>query len=127
MDPIGGISLALGGAQAILGALGGAAENAAAKQEHMNQVAFQNANTAYARWQAGFNQRVNGVNAEYNYWQQTVNYNQSLAYSRSMANYEMLREIASGRCGGPHQGRCRGGLCAAQRGDQPGRGRDVDA
>lgn len=93
MDPF-GISLALGGAQAIFGAIGGAAENAAAKQDHMNQVAFQNANTAYARWQAGFNQRVNGVNAEYNYWQQTVNYNQSLAYSRSMANYEMLREIA---------------------------------
>jgi hypothetical protein len=93
MDPFTG-SLILGGAQSILGVLGGAAESAAAQQDHMNQVAFQNANTAYARWQAGFNQRVNNANAEYQYWQQTVNYNQSLAYSRSMANYEMLREIA---------------------------------
>ena len=93
MDPfIGG--LVLGGAEAIFGAFGAAAENAAAKQEHMNQVAFQNANTQFARWQAGFNARVSDANGQYNYWQETVNYNQNLAYSRSLRNYETLKAIA---------------------------------
>lgn len=93
MDPLVG-GLILGGAQSILGMFGGAAESAAAKQDYVNQVAFQNANTEFARWQAGFNQRVANASAEHSYWQQTVNYNQSLAYSRSLENYERLKEIA---------------------------------
>lgn len=93
MDPF-GISLALGGAQALLGAFGAGAENAAAKQDYANQVAFQNANTAFARWQAGFSARVADANAQQNYWQETVNYNQNLAYSRSLRNYETLKAIS---------------------------------
>jgi hypothetical protein len=91
IDPI---SIAFGAAQAGLGLLGAGAEGAAAQQEHANQVAFQNANTTFARWQAGFNARVADANAQYNYWQETVNYNQNLAYSRSLRNYETLKAIA---------------------------------
>jgi hypothetical protein len=87
-------ALAVGGAQAILGAVGASAESAAAKQDYMNQVAFQNANTEFARWQAGFSARVADANSQYNYWQETVNYNQNLAYSRSLRNYETLKAIA---------------------------------
>lgn len=93
MDPIVG-GIILGGLNAGMGVLGGMAETAAAKQRYVNDVAFQNANTEFARWQAGFNQRVTNANAEYNYWQETVNYNQNLAYSRSLENYERLKEIA---------------------------------
>jgi hypothetical protein len=93
MDPF-GISIALGAAQAGLGLLGAGAEGAAAKQDYANQTAFQNANTQFARWQAGFNARVADANAQYNYWQETVNYNQNLAYSRSLRNYETLKAIA---------------------------------
>ena len=91
IDPI---SIAFGAAQAGLGLLGAGAEGAAARQDHANQVAFQNANTTFARWQAGFNARVADANAQYNYWQETVNYNQNLAYSRSLRNYETLKAIA---------------------------------
>lgn len=94
MDPITGISIAMGVAQGGLGILGASAENAAARQDYANQRAFQNANTRFARWQAGFNRRVTDANAQYNYWQETVNYNQNLAYSRSLRNYELLKEIA---------------------------------
>jgi hypothetical protein len=94
MDPITGISLGLGVAQAGLGVLGASAENAAARQDYANQRAFQNANTRFARWQAGFNRRITDANAQYNYWQETVNYNQNLAYSRGLRNFELLKEIA---------------------------------
>jgi hypothetical protein len=93
MDPVAG-GLILGGAQAVMGVFGGMAESAAAAQRHANEVAFQNANTEFARWQAGFNQRITNANSEYNYWQETVNYNQNLAYSRSLENFERLKEIA---------------------------------
>jgi len=88
------IALAFGAAQAGLGLLSAGAEGAAAKQDYANQAAFQNANTQFARWQAGFNARVADANAQYNYWQETVNYNQNLAYSRSLRNYETLKAIA---------------------------------
>jgi hypothetical protein len=86
-------ALALGGAQAVMGALGGFASYRAQKQDYVNQKAFQGANSQFAGWQAGFNKRVTDANAQYNYWQETVNYNQNLAYSRSLQNYELLKEI----------------------------------
>lgn len=88
------IAAVFGAAQAGLGILGAGAEGAAAQQQHLNEVAFQNANTQFARWQAGFSARVADANAQYNYWQETVNYNQNLAYSRSLRNYETLKAIA---------------------------------
>jgi hypothetical protein len=92
MDPFTG-GLVLGGAQAVMGLFGGIASYQAQKQDYRNQRAFQNANSEYARWQAGFNQRVTDANAQYNYWQETVNYNQNLAYSRSLRSYELLKEV----------------------------------
>jgi hypothetical protein len=86
-------ALALGGAQAVMGAIGAITGGQAKKQEYINQRAFQDANSRYASWQAGFNKRVTDANAQYNYWQETVNYNQNLAYSRSLQNYELLKEI----------------------------------
>ena len=86
-------ALAIGGAQALMGVMGAITGGQAKKQEYINQRAFQDANSQYASWQAGFNRRVTDANAQYNYWQETVNYNQNLAYSRSLQNYELLKEI----------------------------------
>lgn len=93
MDPLTG-ALLLGGADAILGAFGAGAQSAAARQDYENQRALQDANSRFARWQAGFSARVADANAQYNYWQETVNYNQNLAYARSLRNYETLKAIA---------------------------------
>lgn len=90
MDPF---SIAFGVANAGMGILGGISSYQAQKQDYINQKAFQNANSKYASWQAGFNKRVTDANAQYNYWQETVNYNQNLAYTRSLKNYELLKEI----------------------------------
>ena len=86
-------ALAIGGAQALMGVVGAITGGQAQKQDYINQKAFQGANSQFASWQASFNRRVTDANAQYNYWQETVNYNQNLAYSRSLQNYELLKEI----------------------------------
>ena len=86
-------ALAIGGAQALMGAVGAITGGQAKKQDYINQKAFQGANSQFASWQASFNKQVADANAQYNYWQETVNYNQNLAYSRSLQNYELLKEI----------------------------------
>jgi len=83
----------LGAAQAGMGILGAVTGYQAQKQDYVNQKAFQGANSQFASWQAGFNKRVTDANAQYNYWQETVNYNQNLAYTSSLKNYELLKEI----------------------------------
>ena len=87
------LPIILGAAQAGMGIMGAITGYQAQKQDYINQKAFQGANSQFASWQAGFNKRVTDANAQYNYWQETVNYNQNLAYSRSLQNYELLKEI----------------------------------
>lgn len=86
-------SLAVGGLQTGLGLLGGMAQDKAAKQDYLNQRAFQDANSKFSAWQAGFSKRVTDANSEYSYWQETVNYNQQLSYSKSLQNLELVRAI----------------------------------
>jgi len=80
-------------ASGALGIMQGIAGHQAQKQDYLNQKAFQDANSTFASWQAGFNKRVTDANAQHNYWQETVNYNQNLAYTRSLRSYELLKEI----------------------------------
>ena len=87
------LPIILGAAQAGMGIMGAITGYQAQKQDYINQKAFQGANSQFASWQAGFNKRVTDANAQYNYWQETVNFNQNLAYSRSLQNYELLKEI----------------------------------
>jgi hypothetical protein len=87
------LPIILGAAQAGMGIMGAITGYQAQKQDYLNQKAFQGANSQYASWQAGFNRRVTDANAQYNYWQETVNYNQNLAYTRSLRSYELLKEI----------------------------------
>jgi hypothetical protein len=85
--------LAVGGLNAILGGFGASANAAAAQQDYLDQRAFQGANARFAKWQAGFNKRLTDANQQQNYWQETVNYNQNLAYTKSLRNYELIRSI----------------------------------
>jgi hypothetical protein len=86
-------SLALGGLQTGLGIFGALNQNAAAQQDYLNQRAFQDASTRFSTWQASFSKRVSDANSQYQYWQETVNYNQNLAYARSLQNLEFVRAI----------------------------------
>lgn len=93
MEPITAISLAFGAANAGLGAAKGAAGGAARAQQHLTQTTFQKVNDEFASWQATFNAKVNDLNSQYKYWTDTVNFNQQLAYSKSLQNVELIREI----------------------------------
>ena len=93
MDPITGMSLAFGALQGGLGVLQGAASGQAAQQDYLNQTAFQSANNQFAQWQAGFNAKINNANNQYKYWADTVNYNQNLAYTKSLRNVELLKAV----------------------------------
>lgn len=90
IDPF---SLAFGVANAGLGILGAGASSAAQRQDYENQKAFQDANGRFAQWQAGFNARITDANAQQKYWAETVNYNQQLAYTNSLRNFELVKSI----------------------------------
>ena len=86
--------LILGGAQAGLGVLQGIAGYNAKAQEYKNQKAFQEANSKFASWQAGFNARISDANKQHDYWKDTVNYNREFAWTNSLRNVELNRSIA---------------------------------
>ena len=86
--------LILGGAQAGLGVLQGIAGYTAKAQEYKNQKAFQEANSKFASWQAGFNARISDANKQHDYWKDTVNYNREFAWTNSLRNVELNRSIA---------------------------------
>ena len=94
MALITGTALAMGGIQAGLGVLQGIAGYNAKKQEYVNQKAFQEANSKFAGWQAGFNARISDANKQHDYLKDTVNYNREFAWTNSLRNVELNRSIA---------------------------------
>jgi len=90
IDPI---SATLAVAQTGLGLIQGDAQQKAQQQDYLNQSAFNSANAAFARWQAGMSAKVNDLNNSYQYWQQTVQYNQNQAYVHSLRNFELAKEL----------------------------------
>lgn len=91
MDPV---SLAVGGVSAVMGIFQAGAQAAAAKQDYVNQTAFQDATSKFNQWQAGLNAKLNDANSQYKYWADTVQYNQSLAYTNQLRTFELSKEIA---------------------------------
>ena len=95
MAAMGGpMGLALGGAQIGLSLLGGAQKRKAQKQDYANQVAFQDATSEFNAWQANQNAQIQDLNSDYQYFAETVNYNNQLAQVQSNRNYEFARELA---------------------------------
>jgi hypothetical protein len=91
IDPI---SAGVGVVSAGLGIFQSIAGNSAAKQDYLNQQAFQNATSKFNAWQAGMNARMQDLNSQYSYWAETVNYNQQLAYTSQLRSYDLAQEIA---------------------------------
>lgn len=91
MDPV---SLAVGGVSAIGGIFQSMAADRAAKQDYLNQSAYASATGAFNQWQSGINQQINTQNQQYQYWGETVQYNQQLAYTGQLRNYELAKELA---------------------------------
>jgi hypothetical protein len=83
---LGGLNFALGAGQAALGHMG-------QQQQYESDLAYQQATSEFATFQAGLNARLNDANKQYEYWGQTVNYNQELAYTNNLRNFETLQAI----------------------------------
>ena len=94
MSALGGpVGIGLGVAQMGLGLLQADAQNKAAKQDYLNQKAFQEASTQFNSWQASMNARRNDLNQQYNYWGDTVRHNQNFAYTQQMRGVEFAKEL----------------------------------
>lgn len=92
MDPV-TMGLGIGLARTGLNIFGAIAGNRAEQQEYLNQKGFQQANSVYAGWKSTVDLAMAGANQEQAYWQQTVQYNQDLAYARSQRNVDLVRAI----------------------------------
>ena len=91
------MALISGGLQAATGILKGTVSQSAARQKYASDLAFQNANNRFSVWQAGFNARVQDLNKQHKYWQETVNYNQSKIFANSQRNVELMKEAEQAR------------------------------
>jgi len=68
-------------------------QSAAAKQDYLNQSAFQQATNRFAQWQADQNQRFSDANARYQFWGQQVQYQQQLGYVHQLQSFELAKQI----------------------------------
>lgn len=67
----------------------------ARRQDYLNQVAYKKASDKFASWQAGMQAKQSNLNNQYQYWAQTVNHGQELAYVNQMRNWELSKSIIS--------------------------------
>ena len=92
IDPFTG-ALVIGGLNAGMNVLGAFGSHAAKRQQYVTDKAFQSANNRFSMWQAGFTAKVQDANKQHQFWQDTVNYNQNLAFAHSQRNVELLRSV----------------------------------
>jgi hypothetical protein len=92
MDPL-TLGLGIGAVRTGLNIFGAIAGNRAEQQEYLNQQGLQQANSVYAGWRATRDLALTDANQQQAYWQQTVQYNQDLAYARSQRNVDLVRAI----------------------------------
>lgn len=92
MDPV-TLGLGIGAVRTGLNIFGAIAGNRAEQQEYLNQKGLQEANSVYAGWKAARDLALTDATQQQAYWQQTVQYNQDLAYARSQRNVDLVRAI----------------------------------
>ena len=92
MEPL-TMALISGGLSAGSSALSAGVGFAGKKQQYASDKAFQSADSRFANWQAGFTARVNDANSQHEFWKDTVNYNQNLAFAHSQRNVELMKSI----------------------------------
>jgi len=91
LDPV---SLAVSGVSTVLGIFQADAADKARQQDYLDQTAYSGATAKFNQWQAGMNQQMSSLNDQYKYWRDTVGYNQNLAYTSQLRNYELAKELA---------------------------------
>jgi hypothetical protein len=87
------LGLGIGAAQTGLNIFGAIAGNNAQRQEYLNDVAKQQANSVYQGWKDSVTQALSRANQLQNYWGEVVQYNQDLAYTRSQRNIDLVKQI----------------------------------
>jgi hypothetical protein len=87
------LGIGIGAARTGLNIFGAFAQNNAERQQYLNEQAFQQANQRYQGWRSSIETSINRANQQQNYWAQTVQYNQELAYARSQRNVDLVRAI----------------------------------
>jgi hypothetical protein len=87
------LGLGLGAVNTGLNIFGAIAGNNAQRQEYLNDVAKQQANSVYQGWKDATTQALSRANQLQNYWGEVVQYNQDLAYTRSQRNIDLVKQI----------------------------------
>jgi hypothetical protein len=87
------LGLGIGAASAGLNMFSSALGSSAARSEYGRQRALQGANARYAQWKAGADLKIANAQQERQYYIDTINYNQSLAYTRAQRNFELVRAM----------------------------------
>jgi len=87
------LGIGLGAVNTGLNIFGAVATNRAEQQQYLNEQALQQANARYAGWRTSIETAINRANQQQNYWAQTVQYNQDLAYARSQRNVDLVKQI----------------------------------
>jgi len=91
IDPI---SAGVGVLSAGLGIFQGIAQSKAQKQDYLNQTAYADATAKFNQWQSRLNVQANNLSSQYSYYAEMVNYNQQLAYTNQLRNYDLAQELA---------------------------------
>lgn len=71
---------------------GGIAQSSAKQYDYENSRAYQRATARFNTWQSGLNARLSNAASQQQFWQDTVNHNQSLAYVYQLRNFELAKE-----------------------------------
>tara|TARA_R100001594_G_scaffold149681_1_gene208216 strand:+ start:765 stop:1550 length:786 start_codon:yes stop_codon:yes gene_type:complete len=88
-------AVAAGAAVGGLNVLSGILEYQGKKQDYVNQVAYKQASDEFARWSARQQASQADINNQYKFWQERINYGQSLAHTNQLRNYELSTAIAN--------------------------------
>ncbi len=88
------LSAGIAGVSTVLSLFGASAEQKARQQDYLNQSTYQKVTNDFARWQSAQNQKFSDANSQLQYWGQTVQYNQQLAYVHQLQNFEIAKQIS---------------------------------
>lgn len=91
LDPI---SLGISAVSTGLGLFGANAQAKAQRQEYDAQRAYQIATNKFAKWQSELNYKFQNAASKQQYWQETLQHNQRLAYVHQLQNFELAKQIS---------------------------------
>ena len=88
-----GIDDAIGLGMGLVSTVSGLFGSGAQDQQRADSIAYQKSNEEFGRWSASISSQQADLGNKYKYWQETVSYNQGLAYTNQLRNFELTRAI----------------------------------